>query len=141
MLLKGMGDSLSKYEPLTPDIDGVMALWIFRKRAQTAENWQKLDFSILDFSRPRPLEESLFGLFYWEVRKQSVIKKIPVQNGPRQRGENKSSHLVQVISPYKSTLLHFGPRVHLIFVLEGQSSTERHSERSFLWRWQFLGHL
>ena len=62
MLLKSMGESflLSKDEPLTPNIDGVMALWIFRNRAQTAENWRKsakigpLDSS-LEFFRPRPL--------------------------------------------------------------------------------------
>ena len=38
MLSKDMGESflLSKDEPLTPNIDGVMALWIFRRRAQTA---------------------------------------------------------------------------------------------------------
>ena len=45
MLSKGMGKSflLSEDEPLTPNIDGVMALWIFRRRAQTAENRRKLD--------------------------------------------------------------------------------------------------
>ena len=45
MLLKGMGEAflLSKDEPLTPNIDGVMALWIFRRRVQTAKNRQKLD--------------------------------------------------------------------------------------------------
>ena len=39
MVLKGMGERflLSKDEPLTPDIDGVMALWIFRKRAQNTK--------------------------------------------------------------------------------------------------------
>ena len=43
MLLKGVGESfiLSEDEPLTPNIDGVVALWIFRRRAQTAENRQK----------------------------------------------------------------------------------------------------
>ena len=43
MLLEGMGESfiLSEDEPLTPNIDGVMALWIFRRRAQTAENRRK----------------------------------------------------------------------------------------------------
>ena len=45
MSLKGMGEIfiLSEDEPLTPNIDGVMALWIFRRRAQTAENRRKLD--------------------------------------------------------------------------------------------------
>ena len=44
MVFKGMGESflLSKDEPLTPNIDGVMALWIFRRRAQTSKNRQKL---------------------------------------------------------------------------------------------------
>ena len=43
MLLKDMGESflLSEDEPLTLNIDGVMALWIFRRRAQTAENRRK----------------------------------------------------------------------------------------------------
>ena len=79
MLLKSMGESflLSKDEPLTPNIDGVMALWIFRRRAQKTKNWRKLDLSILVFIifRPRPLEESLFKIFYWGVRKQAIIKK------------------------------------------------------------------
>ena len=45
VLLKGVGQSfiLFEDEPLTPNIDGVMALWFFRRRAQTAENRQKLD--------------------------------------------------------------------------------------------------
>ena len=34
---------LSKDEPLTPNIDGVMALWIFRRRAQNTQNRQKMD--------------------------------------------------------------------------------------------------
>ena len=40
VLLKDMGESflLSEYEPLTPNIDGVMALWIFRRRAQTRKS-------------------------------------------------------------------------------------------------------
>jgi len=62
MLLKGMGESfiLSEDEPLTPNIDGVMALWIFRRRAQTAENRRKsakigpLDPSIYLFFTPAP---------------------------------------------------------------------------------------
>ena len=45
MLLKGMGESflLSEDGPLTPNIDGVMGLWIFRRRAQTVKNRRKLD--------------------------------------------------------------------------------------------------
>merc|ERR1711966_548823 len=44
MLLKGMGERflLFKDEPLTPDIDGVMALWFFRNRAQNTKIGQKL---------------------------------------------------------------------------------------------------
>ena len=43
LLLKCLGESflLSEDEPLTPNIDGVMALWIFRRRAQTAKNRRK----------------------------------------------------------------------------------------------------
>ena len=57
MLLKGMGENfiLSKDEPLTPNIDGVMALWIFRRRAQTAENRRKL-------TKIGPLNSSLWIL-------------------------------------------------------------------------------
>ena len=45
VLLKSMGESflLSEDEPRTPNIDGVMALWNFRRRAQTAKNLRKLD--------------------------------------------------------------------------------------------------
>ena len=52
MLLKGVCESflLSKDEPLTPNIDGVMALWFFRRGAQKAENRQKLDLWILVFN-------------------------------------------------------------------------------------------
>ena len=44
MLLKGMGESflLSEDEPLTSNIDGVMTLWIFRRRAKNTKigkNW------------------------------------------------------------------------------------------------------
>ena len=43
VLLKGMVESclLSKDEPLTPDIDGVIALWIFRRRAQNMKIGKK----------------------------------------------------------------------------------------------------
>ena len=43
MLLKGMGERFlpSEDEPLTPNIDGVMALWIFRRRAQNTKIGQK----------------------------------------------------------------------------------------------------
>ena len=48
ILWKGMGESflLSKEEPLTPNIDGVMTLWIFRRRAQNTQNlqtWKRVD--------------------------------------------------------------------------------------------------
>ena len=48
MLLKGMGESflLSDDETLTPNIDGVMALWILEggpKRPKIGKNWQKMD--------------------------------------------------------------------------------------------------
>ena len=48
---------LSKDEPLTPNIDGVMALWMFWRRPQTAKNLRKLDLSIqvFGFFCPRPL--------------------------------------------------------------------------------------
>ena len=100
MLLKSMGESflLSKDEPLTPNIDGVMALWIFRNRAQTAENWRKsakigpLDSSLEFFSPPPP------GRFVSEFNFPSTMelsalgKLTPVLNGPRERGEKNSPH-------------------------------------------------
>ena len=53
----------------------------------------------------------------------------------------KSLNLAQAIFPYKLTFLHFGAGIwpHF-FVLEGQPSTQHHTERSCLWRWPFLGH-
>ena len=60
MLSKDMGESflLSKDEPLTPNIDGVMPLWIFRTRAQNTKIGQKsakMDLSVLVFIfSPRP---------------------------------------------------------------------------------------
>ena len=72
MLLKSMGESflLSKDEPLTPNIDGVMALWIFRRRAQTAENRLKLDLSILVFPPvPTPWKKSVQTFLSLELRK------------------------------------------------------------------------
>ena len=73
MLLKGVGESflLSKGEPLTLDIDGVMVLWFFRRRAQTAKNRRKLDLSILvfNFFRPRPLKKIRSNLLILELRK------------------------------------------------------------------------
>ena len=43
MLLKGVGERflLFEDEPLTPDIDGVIALGIFRNRAQNTKIGQK----------------------------------------------------------------------------------------------------
>ena len=43
MLSKGMGEKflLSKDEHLTPDIDGVASLWIFRRSAQNTKNGEK----------------------------------------------------------------------------------------------------
>ena len=81
MLLKGMGESfiLSKDEPLTPNIDGVMALWIFRRRAQTAENRRKspkigpLDSSFYIFS-PRPPEKNPFKPFYPSTTEVSALE-------------------------------------------------------------------
>ena len=51
-LMKGMGESflLSEDEPLTLNIDGVMALWTFRKRAQTAKNWRNTAILLVHFS-------------------------------------------------------------------------------------------
>ena len=52
MLLKGMVESslLWRDEPLTPNIDKVMTVWTFRRRAQNAKIgkiWQKVNFSDL----------------------------------------------------------------------------------------------
>ena len=77
MLLKGMGESflLSKDEPLTPNIDGVMALWIFRRRAQTAKNWRKLDLSILVFIfSPPPLGGNPFKPSYQRTNEAPALE-------------------------------------------------------------------
>ena len=60
-----MGESflLSEDEPLSPNIDGAMALWIFRRRAQTAENWQKMDLLILVFNFFAPAPSSVRAHF------------------------------------------------------------------------------
>jgi len=71
---------LSEDEPLTPNIDGVMAL-ICRRRAQntkSAKNGQKLDLSILVFIYfcPAPLEEIRSNLLIPELRNRLWDKKI-----------------------------------------------------------------
>ena len=61
-LSDGMGESflLSKDGPLTPNIDGVVALWIFRRRAQNTKIGRKsakigpLESSFYLFSPPPP---------------------------------------------------------------------------------------
>ena len=60
----------SKDELLIPDIDGIMALWSFLKKASKHENRRKLDLSILVyiiFCRG-PLEE---------IRSHLSILKLP----------------------------------------------------------------
>ena len=93
MLLKDMGESfiLSEDEPLTPNFDGVMALWIFRRRAQTAKNWRKsakigpLDSSVF---LSRPPGGNPFKPLYPKTTEVSVLGwKGPVQNGPWQGAE------------------------------------------------------
>ena len=72
--MKGMGESflLSEEEPLTPNIDGVVALRNFRRRAHTAEHRRTLDLSMLVFIsvRPDPLEEIRANLLILELRKK-----------------------------------------------------------------------
>ena len=67
-----MGKSflLSKDEPLPPNIDGVMVLWIFRRRAQLAKKSAKigpLDPSFWFFC-PRPLVRSCSIFFRDRMR-------------------------------------------------------------------------
>ena len=91
MLLKGMGESfiLSEDKPLTPNIDGVMALWIFRRRAQTAKSWQKLDLSILvfDFLPPPPRPLCTRVIFPGTREPSALGIKTQVQKQLRERGE------------------------------------------------------
>ena len=51
MSLKDMIESslLPKDEPLSPNIDKVVRVWIFRRRAQNTKIGKKMDFSILVF--------------------------------------------------------------------------------------------
>ena len=77
MLLKGMVESslLFKDEPLTPNIDKVMPVWTFRRRAQNmniGKNWQKNDFSDLVFifflgPQKRRIIETVFSKYYANV--------------------------------------------------------------------------
>ena len=91
MLLKGMGENflLSKDEPLTHNIGGVMTLGLFRWRAQTAKNWQKIDLLILVFIyfHPRPLVRYVLELVFPELGNRPRREKTPVHRGPRERGE------------------------------------------------------
>ena len=74
MLLKGMGESfiLFEDEPLTPNIDGVMALWIFRRRAQTAENRRK---SV----KIGPLDSSFYFFSLWPPGRNPFKPSYPLE--------------------------------------------------------------
>ena len=78
MVSKGMVESflLSKDEPLTPNIDGVMALWIFWRRAQTAKNLRKLDLSILVFDIFAPAPSSVRAQFFQGWHCSCVLKSL-----------------------------------------------------------------
>ena len=84
MLLKGMGENflLFKGEPLTPDIDGVVELWIFRRRAQNTKIGQKsgkigpLDPTFNIFFAPAPLS----------VRAQFFSDHIDSKRSPWKKG-------------------------------------------------------
>ena len=143
MLSKGMGERflLSEDEPLTPNIDGVMALWIFRRRAQNTKIGRKsakigpLDPSFY-FFRPRPLVRSCSDFFREGIGSERTPWKNLDVLGPSEALEINSPNLVQAVFPYELTFLHFAWRVCThFFVLEGQSSIERHTERLILWRW------
>merc|ERR1711966_610057 len=80
------------------------------KRPKIAENWTLRIYFLFIFA-PAPWSFCIgvyFSQYYGTVR---VGKKTPVHGRAREGGENKSPNLVQPISPYKSTLLHFGSRV------------------------------
>ena len=123
MLFKGMDERFlqSEDEPLTPNIDGVMTLWIFRRRAQTAENRRKsaiigpFESIFYLFSPPPPGRFVSEFIFPSTTEPSALGKKTPVHGRAREGGENKSPNLVQPISPYKSTFLHFGSGVWPLF--------------------------
>ena len=96
MLLKGMVESyqLSKDELLTPNIDEVMVVWIFRRRAKNTQNRQKLDLAILVsfFFGPHPLVCYITELIFPELRNHPRWGKTPIQNGPRKHGEKTAPH-------------------------------------------------
>ena len=79
VLLKGMVESclLPKEKLPTPIIDEVVAVCIFRRRAQNLKIGKKWtsQYCFLSFFRSAPLEESPFWAFYLGVRNQAVIKK------------------------------------------------------------------
>ena len=94
MLLKSMGKSflLSKDEPVSLNIDGVMALWIFRRRAITAKNWQKsakigpLESSFYLFFCPRPLVRCPPEWFFPVLRNRPRWKKNSGTQASTRRG-------------------------------------------------------
>ena len=107
---------LFKDEPLTYNIDKVMGIWFFRRRAQNTKICRKLakigplDPSFYFFFAPPPRPFVLKFFREGIGSEQTPCKNLDVL-GLSEAREIKSPNLVQAISPYKSTLLHFGSRV------------------------------
>ena len=116
MLLKGVGEAflLSKDEPLTPNIDGVLALWIFRRRAKNTKIDQKsakirpLDSGFYFFaaapSRKVPLEYSTLGFASKRSFKNTDTKPITISSWIKCPSFG-TTHF-----PAKSCWVHFGLR-------------------------------
>ena len=145
MFLKSMIESclLFKYEHLTLNIDGDMALWIFRRRAQNAKIGRKsfkiwpLEPSFSLFC-PRPLV-CLCSIFSGKALEANGLGENSERLAPFWCLRNKIPP-VGICRPFPHTnplCCTLGQGFNLIFsVLEWQSSTERRTVRSFLWRWQ-----
>ena len=76
--LKSMGESflLSQDEPLTPNKDGVMTLWIFRRRAQHTETGVSLTSRlcmVFIFFLKNKKEKTCPRTIYSAVSKKSLI--------------------------------------------------------------------
>ena len=102
---------LSKEEPLTPNICEVVAVWIFRRRAQTAKKWQKLDLSILVFDFFASAPSSVCDHFSGTALAANEAPENLNVLGLSEAGETIPLNLAQAISPYKSGPMHFGSRV------------------------------
>ena len=111
--LKGMIESflLSKDEPLTPNIDEVMAVWIFRRRAQNTKIGKKWtsQFCFLIFLPPSPWGKSLRIILLRSLQ-AGGHKKNPGTKPITTSSWINFPPFGTAHFPAKSGCVHFGPR-------------------------------